>query len=170
MIQMRSVNLYNSVFIIILLFLNCSISAKKEMSEPALKLKQYNNIILNTITGPSLSKEKDSRPRFKDAKIIFNLQAFRKALESELMHIGFNIVEKKKNADAFVDFSFGTIKYLPSGGMIVDKAFIKFKRVKDEKIIAFFRTNNLLVIKIDFEANYVDYIISYLCKKIKRKF
>jgi len=60
-------------------------------------------------------------------------------LAFELASLGFELVDKKEQADAIALFSIGTVRYDPITGWIADQAFLVFKDAKTGSTISSFK-------------------------------
>ena len=160
----------NSIVLIILVIslISCTASVQRTILSPNLRLRNYNNIIINLVTSSgSLSISTTTLGKIDSGHLMEGEKQGLLALESlqfEMMSIGFNFVSEENQADAIVDFSIGSIRYDPLAGWIADQAFVKFKDRKTGQVIAFYRAQSQVVTPT------VNNIISNLSSEIKRDY
>lgn len=159
----------NTVFLmIVLIVLSCSSSVEQRISEPNLRLRNYNNIVLNLVNlsgGVSLSTA--TLGEINSAQIMSGNSQGRMALESlqfELMGIGFNFVSDVNQAAVIVEFTIGTIRFDPIAGWIADQAFVKFIDKSSGKVLAFYSA------KAQFITPTVTNIIKEISNSIKQNY
>jgi len=152
--------------LLIFFLISCSASVKYQLADPDLRLRNYNNIVLNLVTSSgSLSLSTASLGGIGGAQLMSGNEQGKLALESlqfELMSIGFNFASEENEADAIVEFFIGQIRYDPLAGWIADKALVKFKERSSGRIIAFFQAKGQAITPT------VDNIVGNLSKKIKK--
>ncbi len=146
----------------------CTASIQKTTISPNLRLRNYNNIIVNLVSSSgSISVSTATLNNIGSGQIMSGEKQSLLALESlqfELMSIGFNFVSEENQADAIVDFSIGAIRYDPLAGWIADQAFVKFKDSESGEILAFYRAKSQAITPT------VNNIISNLVKEIKSNY
>lgn len=165
---MRKLNIKMSFAISVIILNSCSASIKQTTLTPNLRLRNYNNIVVNLVSSSgSISYSTVTFGQIDSGQLMEGEKQGVLALQSlqfELMSIGFNFVSNENQADAIVDFSIGAIRYDPLAGWIADQAFVKFKDRKTGQILAFYRAKSQMITPT------VNNIISNLCNAIRRNY
>lgn len=165
---MRKFNIVILAIILIIVFNSCTASIQKTTLTPNLRLRDYNNIIVNLVSSSgSISYNTVTLGKIDSGQLMTGEKQGLLALQSlqfELMSMGFNFVTKESLADAIVDFYIGAIRYDVISGWIADQAFVKFKDRKTGQILAFYRAKAQVVTPT------VNNIISNLSKVIRRNY
>jgi hypothetical protein len=160
-----------SVVIIVLaiILLNfCTASVQKTVLNPNLKLRNYNNILINLMSSSgSISLTTTTLGQIDSAQMTDGEKQAVLALESlhfELMSMGFNLVSDENQAEAIVEFSIGAIRNDPIAGWIADQAFVRFRDKKTGQILAFYRAKSQAITPT------VNNIISKLSEAIRNNY
>ena len=159
---------HSLIFVSTIILLSCTASVQRTKLFPSLKLRSYNNIIINLLNASGdISANTVNIGRINSAQMMDGEKQAVLALESmqfELMAIGFKFVLEENKADAIVEFSIGSIRYDPLADWIADQAFVKFKDVKTGQILAFYRA------KVQFVTPTVNNIIKKLASEIRKDY
>lgn len=165
---MRKLSIATLFAFSIIVLNSCTASVQKTTLTPSLRLRNYNNIIIDLVSSSgSISISTATIGQIDSGQLMEGEKQGLLALESlqfELMSIGFNFVSKENQADAIIDFSIGAIRYDPLAGWIADQAFVKFKDRKTGQVLAFYRAKAQVITPT------VNNIISNLSKAIKRDY
>ena len=134
-------------YIIGLIFLlGCGATIDSSIAPNTKPLRNYNKIYVNIVNSSgaiSMSTISSAELGMGSQHLMQGDNQTKQALESfqfELMKIGFQFVGQKSEADAFVEFTIGQIRYDPITGWIADQATARIHNSENGQIIAYFKT------------------------------
>ena len=136
--------LLTSTFLIFIV--GCGATIDSTRSANAKSLRNYNKIYVNLVNssgGTTMNTINLNEIGIGTKNLMKGDEQVKQSLESfqfELMKIGFEFVGSLDDADAYIDFTIGQIRYDPLTGWIADQATAKFQESESGKIIAYFKT------------------------------
>lgn len=127
----------------------CSATVRSVVTQPGVRLRQYNlvQLVLLTasgnvgVTAGAVGGIVAGSVSDGDAQAIRALESLR----FELLAVGFQFVDQPQSAQGVIEFSIGSIRYDPLAGWIADQALATVKDAWTGAIVAMFRADGRMV-------------------------